>query len=387
MTFAKGESKISFYDLYSELKDFDFTGYWDQLTDNDILSIIDKDRLTKMDYLALLSPRAGNYLEPMAQKASRLTLQHFGRTMQLYTPLYLANYCVNHCVYCSFAARNHLPRKKLTLEQVEAEAKTIAATGLRHILILTGESVVHSSVDYIADCVQVLKKYFDSISIEIYPLDTQDYRRLVATGVDGLTIYQEVYHEEVYAQLHPKGPKRNYRYRLDAPERGCQAKMRAVGIGALLGLVDWRSEAFFTGIHADYLQNKYLDTEISISIPRIRPNVGNFTPQVDVSDRDLVQVILAFRLFMPRAGITLSTRERAELRNNLIKLGVTKMSAGVSTAVGGHAEDVNSAGTGQFEISDGRSVAEIKNMLLKNGFQPVFKDWQCLDGEMRSEQI
>lgn len=323
----------------------------------------------------------------MAQRANELTLQHFGRTIQLYTPLYLANYCANHCVYCSFAVRNHLPRKKLTLEQVKAEAKAITATGLRHILILTGESSVHSSVDYIADCVQVLKKYFDSITIEVYPLDTPDYQRLVAAGVDGLTIYQEVYQEEVYAELHPRGPKRNYRYRLDGPERGCQAKMRSVGIGALLGLSDWRQEAFFTGVHADYLQNKYLDTEISVSVPRIRPNVGHFTPQVDVTDRDLVQAILAYRLFMPRAGITISTRERAELRNNLINLGVTKMSAGVSTEVGGHTDDDDSTGTSQFEISDGRSVAEIKSMLIKNGFQPVFKDWQCLDGEMFSEQV
>ena len=323
----------------------------------------------------------------MAQRANKLTLQHFGRTIQLYTPLYLANYCANHCVYCSFAVRNHLPRKKLTLEQVEEEAKAIAATGLRHILILTGESVVHSSVDYIADCVQVLKRHFDSICIEVYPLDTPDYQRLVAAGVDGLTIYQEVYNESTYAELHPRGPKRNYRYRLDAPERGCQAKMRSVGIGALLGLADWRREAFFTGVHADYLQNKYLDTEISVSVPRIRPNVGQFTPQVDVTDRNLVQVVLAYRLFMPRVGINISTRERAELRNNLIKLGITKMSAGVSTEVGGHTDDANSAGTNQFEISDGRSVAEIKNMLVKSGFQPVFKDWQCIDGAIPSEQI
>ncbi|MBM7855437.1 2-iminoacetate synthase [Desulfohalotomaculum tongense] len=334
-----------------------------------------------MDFLALLSPKAAAYLEPMAQKAHRLTVQHFGHTILLYTPMYLSNYCTNRCVYCSFSADHRVVRKKLTLEQVEKEAQSIAATGLKHILILTGESPEYSPVSYIANCVQVLKEYFHSISIEIYPLSTEDYARLIGAGVDGLTIYQEVYDEETYRQLHPRGPKRNYRFRLDAPERGCQAKMRGVNIGALLGLEDWRKEAFFTGMHANYLQNKYLDTEISVSIPRIRPNAGGFTPRFDVTDRHLVQIILALRLFMPRVGITISTRERAELRNHLVKLGITKMSAGVSTEVGGHYNREESSGTGQFEISDQRGVDEIRAMLLEMGYQPVFKDWQSLDGE------
>lgn len=339
-----------------------------------------------MDFLTLLSPQAANYLEAMAQKAHRLTVQHFGRTVLLFTPMYLSNYCGNQCVYCSFSSNHRLVRKKLTLDEVEEEAKSIAATGLRHILILTGESQKHSPVSYIEDCVKVLKKYFDSISIEIYPLTTEDYTRLVKAGVDGLTIYQEVYNEETYDQLHPRGPKKNYRFRLDAPERGCRAKMRGVNIGALLGLEDYRKEAFFTGLHASYLQNKYMDTEISVSIPRIRPNIGGFTPKFSVPDRSLVQIILAFRLFMPRMGITLSTRERAELRNNLVRLGITKMSAGVSTEVGGHTIK-NSTGTGQFEISDNRSVAEIKEMLLQMGYQPVFKDWHQLNGERAGEQL
>lgn len=331
-----------------------------------------------MDFLGLLSPKAESHLEAMAQKAHRLTIRHFGRTMQLFTPLYLSNYCSNHCVYCSFSAKHDYGRKKLTLEQVEAEAESIAATGLKHILILTGESPVHSPVSYIVDCVQVLRRYFDSIGVEIYPLTAEDYSRLVDSGVDGLTVFQEVYNEEIYSLLHPRGPKRNYRFRLDTPERGCRAGMRSVNIGALLGLEDWRREAFFTGLHADYLQNNYLDTEISVSIPRIRPNVGGFTPKYDVQDRDLVQIILALRLFIPRAGITLSTREKVDLRDNLVRLGITKMSAGVSTEVGGHSE--SSPGTGQFEISDPRSVPEIREMLLRTGYQPVFKDWEALDG-------
>ncbi|WP_031513088.1 2-iminoacetate synthase ThiH [Desulfofalx alkaliphila] len=378
---------MSFYDIYQEAKNIDFEQHWQSVTDNDILRILTKERLDAADYLTLLSPRAADFLEPMAQRAHRLTVQHFGHTMLLYTPMYLANHCANHCLYCSFSALNKLKRKKLSLAQVEEEAKAIAATGLKHILILTGESPAHSPVSYIADCVGVLKKYFDSISIEVYPLSTEEYAQLVAVGVDGLTIYQEVYDEEMYKHLHPRGPKRDYRYRLDAPERGCKAKMRTVNVGALLGLEDWRKEAFFTGLHADYLQNKYLDTEIGISVPRIRPNVGGFSPKVDVTDRHLVQIILAYRLFMPRAGIAVSTRERAELRNHLIKLGVTKMSAGVTTEVGGHSEKDSAEGTGQFEISDNRGVDEIKQMLLSQGYQPVFKDWQCIDGEMPGESV
>ncbi len=373
----KEETSISFYDIYEKTKNLNFDSYWNALTGNDISRILAKNRLDERDFLALLSPKASSYLEEMAQRAHRLTIQHFGRTVLLFTPLYLSNFCSNHCVYCSFSARHHLLRKKLTLPQVEEEAKSIAATGLKHILILTGESTKHSPVSYIEACVQVLKKYFDSISIEIYPLTTEEYGRLVRAGVDGLTIFQEVYNQETYSQLHPRGPKRNYRFRLDAPERGCQARMRSVNIGALLGLEHWRKEAFFTGLHAGYLQNKYLDTEISVSIPRIRPNIGGFSPKYNVQDRDLVQIILALRLFMPRAGITLSTRERLELRDNLVKLGVTKMSAGVSTEVGGHSEE--SSGTGQFEISDERSVLQVKQALLNMGYQPVLKDWEPLD--------
>jgi 2-iminoacetate synthase len=218
-----------------------------------------------------------------------------------------------------------------------------------------------------------LKKYFTSISIEIYPLETEEYAELVAAGVDGMTIYQEVYDQKIYEELHIAGPKRNYAYRFDAPERACQAGMRTVNIGALLGLNDWRKEAFITGIHANYLQGKYLDVEISMSPPRMRPHAGGFPPKVIVDDKNLVQYILAYRLFMPRSGITLSTREAAKLRNNLLKLGVTKMSAGVCTAVGGHTQRGSAS---QFEISDERSVAEVAAMLYQEGYQPVYKDWQ-----------
>jgi len=366
---------MSFYTTREKYEKFDFNGFFERIGDRDVERAIEKERLTEIDYLVLLSPRAERHLEKMAQKAHYLTVRHFGKVILLYTPLYLANYCVNHCVYCGFRLNSVLERKKLSLDEVEAEAKMIAASGLKHILILTGESREQSPVSYIRECIEVLKKYFTSISIEIYPLEECEYAGLISAGVDGLTIYQEVYNEKVYADLHPAGPKRNYRFRLEAPERACRAGIRTVNVGALLGLYDWRSEAFFTGLHANYLQNVYPAVEVSISPPRIRPYPGEYQPVVTVSDKNLVQYILAFRLFMPRGGITVSTRERAELREHLVKLGATKMSAGSCTAVGGRS---NKHSTGQFEIWDGRSVAEMADMLYSQGYQPVYKDWQVV---------
>lgn len=365
---------MSFYEKYLEYRDFDFEEFASNLTDDYIIKVINKERINELEFLSLLSPKAGKYIEFMAQKSRKLTLQHFGRVIFLYTPIYVANYCVNQCVYCGFNISNNIVRKKLTIEEVEQEAKIISDTGLKHILLLTGESRLHSSLDYIKECVTVLKKYFSSISIEVYPLEKDEYKELVEAGVDGFTMYQEVYNEDVYGQLHLKGPKKNYRYRIDAPERACVAGMRSVNIGALLGLDDWEREAFFTGIHAQYLQNKYQDAEISVSIPRMRPCNGAFQPKVNVNDKNFVQIIFAFRLFMPRVGITLSTRERPEFRDNLVGLGVTKMSAGSSTEVGGHA--IDSKSEGQFDISDTRNVEKIKELIYSKGFQPVFKDWQ-----------
>ncbi len=363
---------MSVYEELDKYFQMDLAAFFAEITDNQILSIIGKDHLSLYDYLTLLSPKAESHLEAMAQQAHRITVSQFGRTMLLYTPLYLANYCVNRCVYCGFHVQNDILRKKLTLAEVAEEAKAIAKTGLKHILILTGESRQYSPVVYIRDCVQVLKDYFTSISIEIYPLDTAEYAELVKAGVDGVTLYQEVYDQNVYAELH-YGPKRNYHYRLDAPERACQAGMRTMNIGALIGLNDWRQEAFMTGVHANYLQNKYLETEISMSPPRMRPHAGGFPPRVIVSDKNLVQYILAYRLFMPRSGITLSTRESAGFRNNLVRLGITRMSAGSCTAVGGHSQE---ASVGQFEISDERGVRDVATMLYDQGYQPVYKDWQ-----------
>lgn len=366
---------MDFYDKKIEYQAFDYDGLWESIKAKDVERVLEKSSLKPLDFLILLSPAAGTLLEKMAQKAHHLTRQHFGRVILLYTPLYLSDYCTNRCLYCGFNAGNPLKRNKLELKEVLEEGRLIAASGLRQILLLTGESQAASPVDYIRECVLILKDLFASLSIEVYPLEEKEYRELVANGVDGLTIYQEVYDERVYAEMHPKGPKRDYRYRLDTPERGCRAGMRSVNLGALLGLNDWRREIFLAGLHANYLQDKYREVEIGISFPRLRPEVGGFIPRVPVTDRDLVQGILAYRLFMPRAGIAISTRERPALRDNLIHLGVTKMSAGSCTAVGGRLPGRVPAGQ-QFVISDGRNVAEIREMLIKSGYQPVFKDWQ-----------
>jgi len=367
---------MGFYKKYNEYNDFNFDAFFDGIKSQDIKNILSKDRLSITDFLALISPVAEEFSEDMAQMAHKLTIQHFGRVILLYTPLYLSNICTNQCVYCSFNATNKIERKQLTVQEVEIEAKAIAKTGLRHILILTGDAKEVSSIDYLKACIRILKKYFSSIAIEIYALEQDEYAQLIAEGVDLLTIYQETYNEELYDKLHLKGPKKDYLFRLDAPERACKAKIRSVNIGALFGLDDnWRREIFFTALHASYLQDTHNEAEISISLPRIRPHLGSFMPSCDVDDRNMVQIMLALRLFMPRVGITISTRENAKFRDNVIRLGVTKMSAGSTTAVGGHTQD-NS--TGQFDISDNRSVDQMYSAILGLGYQPVFKDWQTL---------
>jgi len=330
------------------------------------------------DFVALLSPAAEHYLEPMAQRANALTVQHFGKVILLYTPLYLSNYCTNFCLYCGFAATNRLRRDRLTLKEVAAEARVINSSGLRHILILTGESRKMSSVDYIRQCVEVLRPYFLSISIEVYPLETDEYTRVVESGVDGLTLYQETYDRSLYAAVHPRGPKRDYRYRLEAPERACDAGIRSVNIGALLGLSDWRLDAFLTGLHADYLQRLYPEVEVSVSLPRMRPHEGTFQPHHEVMDREFVQILLAMRIFLPRVGITISTRERAGFRDHLIPLGVTKMSAGSCTQVGGRSH--REGATGQFEISDERDIPTMKQAIESQGYKAIYKDWHPLVG-------
>lgn len=342
----------------------------------DVLRALGSERPGEDDFLALLSPAAGRHLEAMAGRARELTLRRFGRTVSLFTPLYVSNHCANHCRYCGFAAANDIPRSRLTLDEVRAEGEAIAATGLRQLLLLTGESPARAGVEYLEECVRTLRPLFPSMAVEVFPMSTQDYACLARAGVDGMTVFQETYDPALYADLHPAGPKRDYAWRLDTPMRGAEAGLRVVNIGALLGLADWRREIFATGLHAAWLMRRYPGVDVAVSLPRMRPHAGAFQPARPVSDRELVQAMTALRIFLPRLSVTISTRETPDFRDNILPLGVTRMSAGVSTAVGGHA---TRAETGQFEISDPRSVAEVCAMLRSRGYQPVFKDWEPLE--------
>lgn len=335
--------------------------------------ILHKRKLTLADFWALISQEAEPYLELIAGKAHELSKRFHGQSVLLYAPIYLSNYCVNKCIYCSFNHSNKLLRKKLTVEEVEEEAKALAATGIRHVIILTGEAPNRAGLAYLKECLNVLKKYFSSITLEVYPMVTEDYRELADLGADGLTIYQETYDEKLYDEIHLAGPKKNYRFRLDAPERACLAGFHSVNIGALLGLAPWREEALYTAFHLQYLQDHYPAVMVSVSFPRLRPHVGSYDPAFPLSDKNLVQLLLAFRVFLPQAGITMSTRERADFRDHLIPLGVTKMSAGSMTTVGGYAKPA--ADSGQFDISDDRSVDEVKAAILKAGYQPIMQNW------------
>ena len=331
-------------------------------------------RLNIDSFLHLLSPNISDtQLENMAQQANRITRQRFGRTILLYAPLYLSNECFNGCKYCGFSADNHFPRKTLSLEEVEREAKFLRKQGFRHMLILTGEAPKVAGIDYLEKAVKTIKAYCGSVSIEVFPMDTAGYKRMVTAGVDGLTLYQETYDYELYKQLHPYGPKSDYFYRLDGPERAGQAGLRRIGIGSLLGLGDSLADVFYSGLHALYLARKFWKTQVTLSFPRLCPADGGFQPNTIVSDRQLTQFICALRLLLPDAGLILSTRENEKLRNNLLPLGITQMSAGSCTAPGGYGEDNHD--TEQFAISDERSPAEVEAFLKSNGYEAVWKDW------------
>lgn len=365
---------MSFYDVIERYREFDFDKYFENVTDQDVLRSLYKDRLDDCDVLNLLSKTAEKHLEKMAQKAHKLSVQYFGKTVCLYTPMYIANYCINQCVYCSYNIKSGIKRKKLTMDEIKKEGDAISEEGFKHLLVLTGESSFHSSKEYIGEAIEILKDKFPSIGIEVYPMETEDYKYIVEKGVEGLTVYQETYDEDIYKKVHIKGPKSNYRFRLDAPERGAKAGMRTLSIGALLGLNDFRKETFFTILHGKYLKKKYPHIELAYSTPRMRPFKGCFEELVDISDKNLVQAMVCMRLFDPHAAINISTRESLEMRKHIIPLGVTKLSAGVSTDVGGHSQDEHS--TSQFEINDESGVKDIEKMLKSIGYQHVFKDWE-----------
>jgi 2-iminoacetate synthase len=363
---------MTFYSKVDSYGDFDFAGYLASLTPQKISAVLSRDTLTEKDYLALLSDAAAPFLEQMAQKADRITRRHFGRVIFIFTPFYISNYCDNACAYCSFARQRDIARRHLSPGEIQAEAERISAGGIRHVLLLTGESRGKASPEYCGAAVRILRGLFSSVAIEIYPLTEEEYGRIIQSGADGLTIYQETYDRKRYKALHHGGPKQDYVFRLDAPERACRQRMRTVTVGALLGLSEPVRDAFFAGLHAAYLQKTFPDAEVSLAFPRLRPLVAEYRQEFEVTDRRLAQIMAAARLFLPAAGITLSTRESVDFRNAALPLGVTRMSAGVSTAVGGHSSPHE---TPQFEIADTRTVDEVTKDLLNLCFQPVMHDW------------
>ncbi|HIU17530.1 MAG TPA: 2-iminoacetate synthase ThiH [Candidatus Avidesulfovibrio excrementigallinarum] len=330
---------------------------------------------TPRHFAALLSPAADSMLEEMARLATAETQRWFGNAVTLFTPLYISNYCENYCVYCGFNRHNRIRRAKLDPAGIEREMSAIAATGLQDILILTGESRSSSSVEYIGEACRLARKYFRAVGLEIYPLNTEEYAYLHKCGADYVTVFQETYDPDRYEQLHLAGHKRIFPYRLNAQERALRGGMRGVGFAALLGLSDFRKDALATGMHAWLLQKKYPHAEIAFSCPRLRPIINDDTinPK-DVHERQLLQVVLSYRLFMPFAGITISTRERAGFRDHIVGMAATKISAGVDVGIGGHSGENDDRGDGQFEISDSRSVPEVRSAVLAHGLQPVMSD-------------
>jgi 2-iminoacetate synthase len=365
----------TFYRFLAENKNRPFAPTREENFDAIAFSALMSEDIDPGGLWALINSTSDEVVEEAALRAHELTIRNFGRVIHLYTPMYLSNFCDNECVYCGFKIGNAIRRKTLTMDEVRREAEYIYSKGFRNILILTGGSRGAAPIDYIKSCVRVLKERFSSISIEVYELTTDEYRELIDEGVDGLVIYQEVYDEDIYRKVHLSGAKRNYEFRLSAPERALSAGIRTVNIGALLGLGDWKSEVFFTALHASYLEKMFPSAEISVSVPRIRPQVSSFKPYSEVADKDLVRIVTSLRVFLPRVGITLSTRERAYIRDILLSVGVTRMSAGSTTCVGGHTVKKEDCRAEQFEISDMRDLDEIKTMLRDKGYQPVLKDW------------
>ena len=355
---------------------------YDKYTARDVRAALDHETCSVEDFKALLSPAAAPFLEEMAQKARIETGKHFGNTVYLFTPLYIANYCENYCVYCGFNCYNHINRMKLNMEQIEKEMQVIADSGMEEILILTGESRTMSDVKYIGEACKLARKYFRMVGVEIYPVNTDEYQYLHECGVDYVTVFQETYDNVKYETLHLMGHKRVWPYRFDAQERALRGGMRGVAFSALLGLSDFRKDALASALHVYYLQRKYPHAEMSLSCPRLRPIINNdkINP-LDVGEKELCQVLCAYRIFMPFVGITVSFRESKSFRDGIVKIAATKVSAGVSTGIGDHEskytgkEAENAEGDEQFEINDDRSFETMYEDMSEEGLQPVLNDY------------
>lgn len=361
--------------VISSMNQYDYNSY----TAQDVRNALNADTLTVEDFAALLSPAAIDFLEEMAQRAQLETRKHFGNSICMFTPLYVANYCENYCIYCGFNCYNKINRAKLTLDEIDKEMKAISKSGLEEILLLTGESRQMSDVNYIGEACKIARKYFKLIGIEVYPMNTDEYKYLHECGADYVTVFQETYNSDKYETLHLEGHKRIFPYRFNTQERAIKGGMRGVGFAALLGLDDFRKDAFATGLHAYYIQRRYPHADIAFSCPRLCPIINNdkINPK-DVHEPQLLQVICAYRIFMPFASITISTRECARFRDNIINIAATKISAGVNTGIGEHSDDVIDHGDSQFEISDPRTVDEVFKAIKDKGLQPVMNDYVYL---------
>lgn len=367
---------MSFYD---ELKTYEWADIEKDVEDrsrSDVEDALGAHTLTLDSLLSLLSPAAEFYIEEMARKAHQLTLRRFGNVIGLFAPLYLSNVCTNRCAYCGFNAKNPVERMTLTMEEILAEGRAIRDLGFRHLLLVSGEAPKIVTMEYLKGAVNVLRPLFPSISIEIFPLDTASYTDLIAGGVDGLVVFQETYDEEFYKEVHLGGKKRDFRWRLETPDRGGTAGFRRLGLGALLGLNNWRVEGFFLGLHARYLSRTFWKSQIGVSFPRLRPAAGAFQPRYPLSDVHFVQLMTALRLFLPDASLTLSTREPASLRDRLVPLGITTMSAGSHTEPGGYSRENNAEA--QFAVSDSRPPDVVADMIRRKGYEPVWKDWDAV---------
>ena len=368
-----------------------------------VRAVLARRKVSLDDFATLLSPAAGEQLEILGQRSQAITRQRFGKVIRLFAPLYLSNECVNNCRYCGFSRDNPILRVTLSIDDVVSEARALREQGFRNVLLVAGEHPKFVSDKYLADCVGALRDWMPGISLEVGPMETENYRPLVDAGAEGLVVYQETYDRALYSEMHTAGPKRNFDWRLETPERASAAGFRRLGIGALFGLADWRFEALCVAAHAAWLLKHCWKSQVTISLPRLRPCAGEFEPLTHLSDRELVQLVCAFRLFLPDVGLVLSTREPAPLRDGLIPLGVTLMSAGSHTEPGGYTgagrENIHktergrrvelaagssewalpperaTAATGQFDIADGRSPDEISRLIQRLGYEPVWKDW------------
>lgn len=344
-----------------------------RVTPNQVEKSLSKEKCTLEDFINFISPTAKVFLEEMAQKSHNLTKKRFGKTIQMYAPLYLSNECQNICTYCGFSLDNKIKRKTLTNNEIEIEISTLKKIGFNHILLVTGEANYAVNIQYFLKALEVIKPHFSNISIEVQPLTHEEYEILHQKGVYSVLVYQETYHKEVYKKYHPKGKKSNFEYRLETPDRIGKAGIHKIGLGVLLGLEDWKIDSFFNALHIDYLQKKYWQTKFSVSFPRLRPAEGIIEPNFIMSDSDLTQLICAYRIWNPDLEISISTRENENFRNHIVPLGVTTMSAGSKTNPGGYAVDPQSLE--QFETSDERPVEEIAKIIMNQGYEPIWKDW------------